>query len=548
MNTTSWNRSKAAAAFACLLVLAALPFACEEGEDLPTGPEPGAITVDEIIANPKSPAPGDTIALTAVISSGSQNVGDFPTVTWSASGGAFIENNQQTVRWIAPNDTRMYEITCTAANGVTTNATLSIDVFVSSPGLVLDRFGGEIYLFANETDFYYQRTPNVTLGAEIWKVEGGANSDAVLGGSRNGRSLVLSGDLGRATYMVLGSTAGRVDPPVEVFVDDLNAGTFNQVTFNRKFFYESRHDQYLFPKFSPDNNMVAFHQMWPAPFVGGIDTFDVDVFNINTQTTTIVTQTHGTLRRNNFHASFSSAQDWLVFISDRSGQNQWELYGLPVVGSVVDTAEAATTRLSVTGGRMAAGTTPQDVYQSPPPFAWNGDAATNVVAWLDGDNILWLFALDASGSVQTEVTGLGGTPRFVSWSADGQQLAIATGTSLYVADLSGNATLLLTKPAGDTPRDISWSPDGNWLLYRVARAASTWHELLDVNAGVLPQGEPAVITSTSSGVPLSTYSPRMSIAAAMDSANLVTMLVWDFDQSTPMVTRVDVSGITQPQP
>jgi Tol biopolymer transport system component len=529
-----------------VVILAALPFACEEGDELPTDIDTGPISLDEIIASPKSPAPGDTISLTAVVSSDSQNEGDFPDIVWSASGGAFIENNQQTVRWVAPNESRMFGISCKATNGVNSSS-LSIEVFVSSPGQILAARAGELYLWANETDLYYRRSTNVTQGAEIWKIVGGVDSDAVPDGSRNGLGFVLDDALGQATYMVLGSTAGRVDPPVEVFIDDLNAGTYTQVTFNRKLFFESRHDQFLFPKFSPDNNLVTFHQMFPAPFVGGVDTFDIDVFNVNTQTTTIVTETHGTLRRNNFHASFSSAQDWLVFLADRSGQNQWELYGLPVTGDQVATDSSATVRLSVTGGRMAGGTTPQDVYQSPPPSAWNGDPATNVLAWLDGDNILWLFALSAAGAQQTEVVGLGGAPRFMKWSNDGQQLAIATSTELYISDLAGTASVVLTgKPAGDTPRDVAWSADGNWLIYRVARSAFTWHELLDVGAGVLPQGVPAVITSTSSGIDLSTYSSRMSIASVMNSADVVTMLVWPGGQATPAISRVDVSGITQP--
>ena len=546
MKTTSRNRSRAAAALACAVVLAALPFACEEGEEIPTGPEPGGITLDEIIATPKSPAPGDTINLTAVISSNSQNVGDFPTISWSASGGAFIENNQQTVRWIAPNSSRMYSISCKASNDVTLSTTLAIDVFVGSPGVLFDRFGGELYLWANETDFYYQRTFNVGLGAEIWKYVNGANSDAVLGGTRKGKDFRLSSDLSLATYTELGSTSGRADPPIEVLVDDLVAGTDLQITFNRKLFFESRHDQYLFPKFSPDGNLVTFHQMFPAPFVGGVDTFDIDVYNVGTQVTTIVTETHGTLRRNNFHASFSSAQDWLVFVADRGGQNRWELYGLPVTGDQVATDSSATVQLSVTGGRMAAGITPQDVYQSLPPSAWNGDPATNVLAWLDGDGILWLFALDASGATQTEVVGLAGTMRFMRWSDDGQRLAVVTATEIYISDLAGDASLMITKPPGDTPRDVSWSPDGNWLLYRVARSAFTWHELLDVR--VAPDVAPAVITSTSSGVDLSIYSDRMDIAAVMNSADVVTLLAWPFDRGDPEVIRVDVSGITQPQP
>jgi len=558
LKTTSRNRSKAAAALACAVVLAALPFACEEGEDLPTGPEPGAITLDEIIASPKSPTPGDTISLTAVINSSSQNVGDFPALSWSATGGAFIEDNQQTVRWIAPIDTmpdgtpidgvnRIYTITCKASNDVTPNTTRSIEVFVSDPGVLVASRGGELFLWANETDLYYLRANNVLQGAEIFRYEGGVDSDPVPGGSRNGMRFRLSPDLSDATYMLLGNfQGGTIDPPLNIFIDDLVVGTFTQLTFDRKFIFERRHDQFLFPKFSPDGNLVTFHQMFPAPFVGGVDTFDIDVYNQSTQTTTTVTQTHGLGRHNNFHSSFSSAQDWLVFTSDRGGQNQWELYGLPVVGDQVTTDSSATVQLSVTGGRMLGGITPQDVYLSPRLSAWNGDAGSNVLAWLDGDDILWLFALDSSGAVQTEVLGLGGTPRSLAWSADGQRLVVATATELYISDLAGDAHLVLSKPPGDTPRDPSWSPDGNWLLYRVARAAFTWHELLDVGAGILT--EPAVVTSTSSGLELSNYSGLMSIAGVMNSADVLTLLIWPVGQTTPGIVRVDVSGITQPQP
>ena len=52
------------------------------------------ISVDGIIINPKSPAPGDTVQLTAVVTSTSTNPGDFVQYSWSATGGSFMEDNK----------------------------------------------------------------------------------------------------------------------------------------------------------------------------------------------------------------------------------------------------------------------------------------------------------------------------------------------------------------------------------------------------------------------------------------------------------------------
>ena len=72
--------------------------------------------------------------------------------------------------------------------------------------------------------------------------------------------------------------------------------------------------------------------------MGEEDTFDVYIHNLGSGTTVNATGTHGEFRQN-FVPTFSSDGAWVTFISNRDGPGQWELYGLPMAGDVVATAD-----------------------------------------------------------------------------------------------------------------------------------------------------------------------------------------------------------------
>ncbi len=125
------NRRAALVPLAGLLVFAVVA-GCEDNPELPSGDEPKGIVLDEIILTPKSPEPGDTIFLTAVITSSGANVVEFPTVTWTVSDGVLLESSQLSVRWWANVASGLYTVDCRATNSVN-SVTASTQVFVASP-------------------------------------------------------------------------------------------------------------------------------------------------------------------------------------------------------------------------------------------------------------------------------------------------------------------------------------------------------------------------------------------------------------------------------
>ena len=80
-----------------LAALGALLASCDSNDEggSPIDNSPvSPIKVEEIIASPKSADPGDTLLLSAIVTSTSPNESEAPTMAWTANGGAFLETNQ----------------------------------------------------------------------------------------------------------------------------------------------------------------------------------------------------------------------------------------------------------------------------------------------------------------------------------------------------------------------------------------------------------------------------------------------------------------------
>ncbi len=110
----------------------AVVFGCEDNPEPPEGLGESPISIIEIILTPKSPVPGDTISLTAIITGEEMNIGDFPVVKWTASAGSFLEDDQLSVRWESPPTSGLFGITCKATNSIN-STTASTQVFVGTP-------------------------------------------------------------------------------------------------------------------------------------------------------------------------------------------------------------------------------------------------------------------------------------------------------------------------------------------------------------------------------------------------------------------------------
>gem|GEM_PF-1737251 len=534
------------------LVAAAAVSGCKNNKPGPiTGLGPFAIRIDEIILSPRSPAPGDTVSCSAVIVATDgdgnpvTNAGDFPTLDWSANGGQFLEANKLTVRWIAPATSSLYQVECAAANAVNSTKR-NIDVFVNNPVELIASDAGEIHLAPNGTDFAYIHSADISGAAiDVWQYVGGVASDPVMHTSISptGFGLTISPDLSHAAYSeVTPPGFQKPSPSVDLWMEDLGAGTATRITTDTAQPGAPRRDAFLFPSFSPDGNLLAYQGLRFGLATGDADTFDVYVYNVASGQTVVATGTHGVLRqRNNFWPSFSSDGSWLVFVSDRASSERWELYGLPVTGDVVTTDSASTTPLTNSGGLIASGTS---TAFTPPTIRWNNQATNPVAAVLgSGDGLLRLLATNAGGAVVVPVSGFAATahPREFFWSPDGTKMAVSTSSEIYLVDLSGQATSVLTAKTGDAMQDISWSPDGNWILYRVLRGPASWFELLDVGAGVLTR--PVAVTAVGAAGKAASYSRTMVMAAPINAAKQAFTLQFQAGQDTPRVVRVDLSGI-----
>ena len=519
---------------------------CNEGGGTTTGPQSHRVQITELIVNPRAPEPGDTVALAAVVvatdDAGNPVVdpAEFPVVQWSADGGSFLENGRNSVRWVAPGTTDVFLIACDASNSVSSDRA-DVDVFVTAPNVRASSGGGGITLMPTPGDFLY--VAPTAGGWEVRRVAGGVESDAVPDANAvDGFDLSIAPDLAHAAYSKI-TPVGFQKPTesIDIWLDDLTAGTTQQITFDQQLPGSPRRELYVLPSFSPDGTMLSFTAIRPNVAAGAEDSVDIGIYDVASGVTTYPTEGHG---RNRFNASSSFSPDnaWLVFVSDRAGLSQWELYALPIVGGVVATDSAATVRLTNTGGRIASGAfNYPNLFPQMPTLAWNGNAGAPLAAVLtpDGD----LYIVDPAGPTQTLVSGFeaGDRVRQMAWSHDGATLAVSTFGALYVVSASGQATRVLSVPTGDAIRDVSWSGDDRWMVYRRTRGSIAWFELFDYTAGL--RTRPFAITSVQAAGKVSSYAAVMDMGAPFDSRNHIYAAEFVSGQDAPRIIEIDLSGV-----
>lgn len=516
---------------------------CSDDEKPPTNGSESKLTVENIVLNPKSVTQGDTIQCTAVITSSGQS--GFAQVQWSANGGSFLQTTQSSVGWVATDPTGVYRLTVTATNSVNSSSK-SADVFVGDITTMVSGGAGEIVLNAAGSGFYYLYSPVVPtdptfIGFVIYESTGGAGTP-VVAGAIPGTRYRFSADLGRAVHT---RTTFPIDPlnillPVNVWLTDLAGRTQTAITTDQAAPGSTRRHQHLYPTFSPSGSWVTYEAFRPNPQAGSIDTFDVCVYDINTQQTVNVTATHNVRgQRRNFFPTFSSDGNWLVFISDRVQFNQWELFGVPISGGVVDTMLAAVDTLTSTGGLMAELSQSAEVVKNPRK-TWNPNPATPVLAIVGADGMLRLVQMTAGGAITTEVA-LEGNVREMVWAPGGGSLAVSTGSKVQLVALGGVATSRHTAVSGDALVDLTWSPNGDFLFYRAQRGSGSWFELLDIDAGT-NYTTSVVITPTDPVGSRPDYAGVCSTASAWAADNVVYMLL--FGGTTASIAAVDISGAT----
>lgn len=520
-----------------------LAIACSEDKG-GTSTDPGSsqpISVQDIIASPKSAGPGDTLQLSAIVVSSDENVGDIPTVAWTATGGAFLEDDEASVRWVAPVG-GVYTVTAKAKNSANT-ATGTSDLFVGGEAVVVNSQAGAIRLQANQTDFYFLHSGNnVSFGVEAFAVLAGLAGDAVdLPASVDGPNntwLTYAPNVSFEVHSVDSIMPGATDNPIHLYIGDFGTKTYRSITLDTP--AGTRHQGYLYPDVATDNRLVAFEGFLPQALASGADSFDIFVYDAVASTRQRVTLNHGNHR--NAFPTWSTDQRWLTFVSDRSGARQWDLYGMPIVGGVINTAQASLVRLSNTGGVLAAGTMAVDGFAKP-LMAWNPVAP--ILAVLASDGVTYLIETTATASNQITVgTFASGVPSEFAWSPDGTWVALTTGGEILTVANDGSRTSRLAR-AGDTFADLAWSPDSGWLVYRATRGSSAWLEVIDLDQSTLSDpiaiSAAAPIASATTG--LATYRALMSMSPVW-GGDVLYVPTFGTGLATPGIMSVDVSGLT----
>lgn len=540
-----------------VVAIALLMGACsdddEGGDSLTDGDPSQPIQIQDIIASPKSAASGDTLLFSAIVVSSSENVGDIPTVAWTASGGAFLEDDQATVRWVAPVG-GIYSVTARATNTVN-SVSSTMDVFIGGVASVVSNQAGEIRVLPNGTDIYYARTlNNITLGVEVFSVVGGVVGDAVefpaaLDGVTND-FLTYAPDLSFEVHSADSVVSGSDTNPVHLYLGDLATKNYRRISSGTP--TADRYPGFTNPDVSPDNRYIAYGGMLPTPLALNADTFDVFVYDMDSSARQNVTVTH--VNHRNAFPTWSTDQRWLTFVSDRSGRANWDLYGMPITGGVINTAPASLVRLSNTGGLLVAGSIGSNEFRRP-PLAWN--PVTPTLAVIASDGFVYLIITTPGGA--TQVTAGGPNPSSLAWSPDGSTLAfqatvtvtneedeeVQTSGVVTVSSDGSNSRLRVAR-IGDSFADIAWSPNGAWLVYRVTRGSSSWFEALDVDGSTLT--EPIAITAAepaaSSLHSFGGYRALMSMRPVWGNANLLFYTTFGTGASTVGIRSVDVSGLT----
>jgi len=522
-----------------LSLLTGLLMGCSDKDESTTGPPLGSsgIRIDAIIFTPKSPAPGDTMVATAVVTAQTQNVGDFVKYQWTDgnSDGEFLENDQASVRWVAPLSSSIDSLTVTAKNSISAAGSTSV-LFVGQLVEFIDERAGELHLLDASDALYYLSGPaHVDSGLVIrYKDPASATDREVFPGMVAAVDYSFDATPINAAHMFI-EVRRRY---ITVVHDDLVSET--QTTIAREDRpWATRASEFSSPNVSPNGQLICYQggllDQEKPPSAGGTDTFTVFVYDIGSGETQ-----RTAFEGDNFYPTFSTDEQHLVFVSNREPQPPpvYELYALPMTGSTVtpDTIDGALLQLTDTGGLMGTETYPPEVQ----PSAWN--PVFPVLAVIGTDGKLRIVPTDGSGARQVSIAGAIGD---FWWSPDGQGLAVVISdevSSIYVVNTSGDGTRIMDADSGDKVSDLSWSPDGDFLVYRVKRSSDIWYELMDVE-GSTGQSAPVRITGATLYGPAADYGlPLQSFRPGWRSGSR-TVYFFFLDRATPRVMSLDLSGI-----
>ncbi|HKW14288.1 MAG TPA: hypothetical protein VJS69_07380 [Candidatus Krumholzibacteria bacterium] len=534
-------------AAAMLLALAA----CSDKKtpEPPTDNNPKPLTVESVIFEPKVAVPGDTLLFTAVVTSSSQNEGDYPVYDWSANGGTFAETNKQTVRWIAPNASGVFTVTATATNAVNKSSNKA-SVFVGAGENLVTQFAGQVDLIGTGPDFHFLRSGDITRGVDVsaYNYASRTATDAAAPLTANGLNIAYSVDGGWGAYAADTTALAVTVRPRNIYLSDFGGHSTVRITKDGAMPGGPERNVYNYATFSPNGQLVTYQrwaQSWnPGP--SAIDSFHVYIYNRVQNTHTLVTGGYQFPR--GFFPTFSTDGKWLVYILDKNRSGQWDFFASPMTGNSVDVSLASVVRMTSTGGAMASGTPKElsTVAAKHPPMFWN--PVSPVLAVAAADEVLYLIATNSAGAAVTPVTEVVRASEIV-WSPDGSQLAASYAATVgdevhykvVTVSLAGDVTDRDTGLVGDVIRDLWFSPDGKYLLYRIVRGGGQWFNIADTGAGKLTS--PVPVTPTDPIGLSAAYRGVMSLHPVWTSTNLMVYPSFMTGNQTPGIWTRNLAGL-----
>jgi hypothetical protein len=506
----------------------------------PTSGATGPLTVESVIFDPKVGLPGDTLLFTAVITSPSQNEGDYPVMEWTANGGKLVDTNRQTVRWAAPATPGVYTITAKATNDVNSSSNKA-SVYVGTGQNLIAANAGQIDLIGSGPDFRYYSANDISGGVDISKYVGGVSSDAIPPHRENQLSVTYSPDGMLEAYAADSVVFTATVRPRNIYIGDFGAGTLRRLTTDGANPLSTERNLFNYPCFSPNSQVIAYQRLAQA-YSGFLpDSFHVYIQDLVAQKRTKVTAEHPYPLA--FFPTFSTDSKWLIYVVDLDRSGQYELYGSPMSGNDVDGSLASLVRMTNTGGSIVTG---QPGQLKKPLMVWN--PVVPVLAIAAADNVLYLVQTTAAGANVTPVTGVNRAQE-LAWSADGSLVAVAfsatvgdeTRAEVVTVSTAGVVTQRAEGLSGDNLRDMAFSPDGKFLLFRVTRGGGSWFEVADISAGKL--SAPVPVTASEPAGLASSYRATMLMRPLWLNTNAMLYPVFVSTSLTPGVSSRDLSGL-----
>lgn len=498
---------------------------------------PTKLTVESVINEPKVGAPGDTLLFTAVVTSDSNNEGDFPVYDWTADGGTFVEDDKQTVHWVAPASSGIFTVTATATNAAGSASNHAV-VFTGAGSTLLSEDAGQINLIGTGPDFHFFETAFVDGGIDVSKSIGGVVSDAVTPNTAPNRfsaiNTVYSSNGGFEAHASDSLVFSFNPRPRHIYVGDLTSGVGRRIDIDGAKQGSLERNVFNYPSFSPNGQVVAYHGMVQAEDGVSPDSFHVYTYDLVADKRRNIT--HALTSPRAWHPTFSTDGQWLVFVRDKDRNGQYELYGASMTGNLANADPASWVRLTNTGGQITSG--PANSALPRPVMAWN--PVSSILAIVAADNNLYLVQTTNTGATVIPVD----TPKplEIIWSADGSTLATSTGAIISTVTTAGAATVRVEAPAGDSVRDMAFSPDGNWLVYRQGRGGGNWISAADLGAGKL--NAPVPVTPTTTNGQVAKYRGLMSLKPVWTSTNLIIFPAWGISENgTPSLLTRDLDGL-----